>query len=99
MRRCISIIFQNYRLPWWLSSKEFACKAGAPGDFWVVKIPQRKACNLLQYSGLENPTDIGAWRATVYGVTESDTTEVTQHACMLELYNQGLTSIPHDRIF
>ena len=27
------------------------------------------------------------------------TTEVTQHACMLELHNQGLTSIPHDRIF
>ena len=30
---------------------------------------------------------------------ESDTTEVTQHACMPELYNQGLTSIPQDRIF
>ena len=34
--------------------------------------------NLLQYSCLENPTDRGVWRATVYKVTEeSNTTEVT----------------------
>ena len=33
--------------------------------------------NSLQYSCLGNPTDRGAWRATVHGVTaESDTTEV-----------------------
>ena len=32
--------------------------------------------NPLQYSSQENPMDIGAWLATVYGVTkESDTTE------------------------
>ena len=30
--------------------------------------------NPLQDSCLENPTDRGAWRATVHGVTESDTT-------------------------
>ena len=31
--------------------------------------------NPLHYSCLENPTDRGAWRAIVYGVTkESDTT-------------------------
>ena len=29
----------------------------------------------LQYSCLENPTDGGAWWATVHGVAESDTTE------------------------
>ena len=29
--------------------------------------------NPLQYSGLENPMDGGAWRATVHGVTKSQT--------------------------
>ena len=31
----------------------------------------------LQCSCLENPTDRGAWWATVHGVTQSDTTEAT----------------------
>ena len=33
--------------------------------------------NPLQCSCLENPRDGGAWRAAVYGVAESDMTEVT----------------------
>ena len=33
--------------------------------------------NPLQYSCLENPMDRGAWRAMVYRVAESDTTEAT----------------------
>ena len=37
----------------------------------------RSLGNPLQYPGLENPTDRGAWRAAVHGVTESDTTEAT----------------------
>ena len=28
---------------------------------------------LLQYSGLENPRDRGAWWAAIYGVTQSRT--------------------------
>ena len=31
--------------------------------------------NPLQYSCLENPMDGGAWRATVHGVVELNTTE------------------------
>ena len=36
--------------------------------------------NPLQYSCLENLTDRGAWRATVHGVTKSQTGLVTYHA-------------------
>ena len=36
--------------------------------------------NPPQYSCLENPMDRGAWWATVLGVTESETTEATEHA-------------------
>ena len=35
--------------------------------------------NPLQYSCLENPMDIEAWRVTVHGITESDKTKVTWH--------------------
>ena len=40
--------------------------------------------NPLQYSCLESPKDRGAWQAAVHGVTESDTTEVTEPQPMLE---------------
>ena len=33
--------------------------------------------NLLQYSYLENPTNRGAWHATVHRAADSDTTEAT----------------------
>ena len=33
--------------------------------------------NPLQYSCLENPVDRGAWWAAIYGVAQSDMTEVT----------------------
>ena len=39
--------------------------------------PRRENGNPLQYSYLENLTDRGAWRATVHGVAESDTTKAT----------------------
>ena len=34
--------------------------------------------NSLQYAGLENSMDRGAWQATVLGTAELDTTEQTQ---------------------
>ena len=42
-------------------------------DPWVGKIPWRKEGYPLQYSGLENSMDGGAWRATVYGVAKTRT--------------------------
>ena len=36
--------------------------------------------NTLQYFCLENPTDRGAWWATVHRLTELDMTEANQHA-------------------
>ena len=35
--------------------------------------PGRRACDSLQYSCPENPMDSGAWRATVHGITQSQT--------------------------
>ena len=36
---------------------------------WVGKIPWRREWYPLQYSGLENSMDRGAWQATVHGFT------------------------------
>ena len=43
------------------------------------RYPGGRHGNPLQYSCLENPTDRGAWWATVHMVAESDTTEATSH--------------------
>ena len=64
-------------LPRWLSGKESACRwrrCERPGfHFWVRKVLGGGNGNPLQYSCLENPTDRGAWQATVHRVTESGT--------------------------
>ena len=58
------------------NSKESACNAGDPGSIPEFgRFPGERSGYPLQYSCLENPTDRGAWRATVPKVTESDTTE------------------------
>ena len=40
---------------------------------WTGKIPRGGNDHALQHSCLENPMDRGAWRATVNGVTKSQT--------------------------
>ena len=71
-------------LPWWLSSKESSCNAGATGDVGLIsgwgRCPGEGHSNPLQYSYLENPMDRGAWWATVHRGPKSRTTEVTEYA-------------------
>ena len=69
------------------SGKEPACQCRKHKrygfDPWVGRSPGEGHGNSLQDSCLENPMNRGAWRATVHGVTELDTTETTQHSCIL----------------
>ena len=52
--------------------KASACNAGDLGSIpGSGRYPGEGNGNALQYSGLENPMDRGAWRATVHGVTKS----------------------------
>ena len=55
-------------------SKESAFNVGDPGSIpGSGRYPGEGNGNPLQYSGLENSMDRGAWRATVNGVPESRT--------------------------
>ena len=52
--------------------KESACNAGDLGLIpGLGRCPGEGNSNPPQYSGLENPTDRGAWRATIRGVATS----------------------------
>ena len=56
------------------NGKESACNAGDPG--WIPRSgrpPGEGNGNPLQYCGLENPMDRGAWWATVRGVAKNRT--------------------------
>ena len=60
------------------AGKESTCKAGDTGSIprWEDPLEEENGTP-LQYSYLKNPTERGAWQATVHSVTESDTTKVT----------------------
>ena len=66
-----------FGLPRWLSGKESTCNARDVGDRPSITGSGRSFGeghnNPLQCSCLENPMDSGAWRATVLGVTKSQT--------------------------
>ena len=70
---------------WWLRGKESACNAGDAGT--ILRSHGGENDNPLQYSGLENPMDRGAWRAP-WSCTESDTTE--QLTLLLGTWEQDL---------
>ena len=57
-----------------LGSKESTYNAGDMGLIpGLGRFPGEGNGNLLQYFFLENPMDSEAWRATVHGVTKSQT--------------------------
>ena len=60
-----------------LSGKESTCNAGDVRDMGSIpgsgRSPGKGNGNPLQYSGLENLMDRGAWWATVHRVTKSQT--------------------------
>ena len=66
-----------HRLPRQLSGKESTCQYKRSRrcgfDPWIRKIPGERNGNPIQYSWLENPTERGAWQATVHGVAKSPT--------------------------
>ena len=54
--------------------KESTCGTGDPGLFpGLGRSPGERREDPLQYSCLENPMDRGTWKATVHGVTQSQT--------------------------
>ena len=54
--------------------KESACRAGDPGSIpGLGRSPGEGDGYPLQYSGLENSMDRGAWSAIVHGVAKSRT--------------------------
>ena len=77
MHVCVCVCMRLLR---WLSGKKSACHAGdaslIPG--WR-RCPRVGNNNLLQLFFLENSIDRGAWVATIYGVTKSQTRLAHMH--------------------
>ena len=76
-------------LPGGSNGRESACNAGDPGSIpGSGRSPGEENDYKLQYYCLEDFMDRGAWRATVHGIAESDTTE----QLTLSLYGDGETA-------
>ena len=58
-------------LPRWLRGKESSCQEDLGSIPGLGRSPGEGNGIPLLYSCLENPMDIGAWWATVYGVAKS----------------------------
>ena len=68
----MTIVYKGF--PGGSDSKESACNAGDLGSISRLgRSPGDGIGYLLQYSGLENSTDRGAWQTTVHEATNSQT--------------------------
>ena len=86
-------------LPWWLSRKESACKAGDAGggfDPWVGKMPWRRA---WKPTPVLLPGECHGQRSLVgcspWGLKELDTTEATKHNSTAAYYFNFLHHFLH----
>ena len=71
LHQVIKILELQLGLLWWLS-KEFTCNVADLGSICGLgRSPGEGNGYPLQYSGLENSMDRGAWQATVHGVAKS----------------------------
>ena len=69
---CLALLLLGF--PGGSVGKESACNAGDRGSIpGLGRSPEEGNGYQLQYSGLENFTDRGAWQATVHGVAKSQT--------------------------
>ena len=75
---CLTLV-TPWTIPWWLreesvknppAMQEITCSAGDPGlTPELGRSPRKGNGNPLQYLGLENPMDRGAWRAIFHRVS------------------------------
>ena len=71
----------KHGLALWHSCERIHLQCRRPGfNPWVGKISWRREWHQLQCSCLENPTDRGAWQATVQSGAKSHTQRKRQHA-------------------
>ena len=69
---CWISVFGALGCPGGLDGKEFACNVGDLGSILGLgRSPREENGYPLQYSGLENSMDRGAWESTTHGVAES----------------------------